>query len=129
MRQLTLAAIALLTGASSSLAQGHMGTSAGATVHARRTATLPEAVGRRQRGSAMFAAKPHEAEQELPEGIPEPRNVEAASGGNRRSTSPTTRYPSRQQAPWRSSEVRPDAGAALAAGGADETGSMSNSRT
>jgi hypothetical protein len=23
----------------------------------------------------MFAAKPHEAEQELPEGIPEPRNV------------------------------------------------------
>ena len=83
MRQLTLAAIALLTGASSSLAQGHMGTSAGATVHARRTATLPEAVGRRQRGSAVFAAKPHEAEQELPEGIPEPRNVEGSQGAVR----------------------------------------------
>jgi hypothetical protein len=26
----------------------------------------------------MFAAKPHEAEQELPEGIPEPRNVTMA---------------------------------------------------
>src|ERR1700730_16623319 len=44
-------------------------------VHARRTAILPEAVGRRQRSSAMSAAKPHEAEQELPEGIREPRNV------------------------------------------------------
>jgi hypothetical protein len=43
-------------------------------VHARRTAILPEPVGRRQRGSAMFAAKPHEAEQG-PEGISEPRNV------------------------------------------------------
>jgi hypothetical protein len=33
----------------------------------------------------MFAAKPHEAQQELPEGIPEPRNVTrvSASGGNR----------------------------------------------
>ena len=29
----------------------------------------------RQRGSAMFAAKPHEAEQELSKSIPEPRNV------------------------------------------------------
>jgi len=55
---------------------GPYGDPAGATgVYARRTATLPEAVGRRQRGSAMFAAKPHEAEQGLPEGIPEPRNV------------------------------------------------------
>jgi hypothetical protein len=72
----------------------------GATgVHARRTATLPEAVGRRQRGSAMFAAKPHEAEQELPEGIPEPRNVTrvirewrcpVATGDQ---TSATNRYP------------------------------------
>src|SRR6266702_2041663 len=44
-------------------------------VHARRTAILPEADGRRQRGSAMPAAKSHEAELELPEGIPEPRNV------------------------------------------------------
>ena len=66
MRRLMLTAIALLTGASSSLAQGHMGTPRATGVHARRTATLPEAVGRRQRGSAMFAAKPHEAEQELP---------------------------------------------------------------
>jgi hypothetical protein len=58
------------------ISSGPYGHPAGATgVHARRTATLPEAVGRRQRGSAMFAAKPHEAEQELPEGIPEPRNV------------------------------------------------------
>src|SRR5258708_11251526 len=35
----------------------------------------------------MFAAKSPKAEQELPEGIPEPRNVNwrvAASGGNRR---------------------------------------------
>lgn len=29
----------------------------------------------------MFAGKSHEAEQELPEGIPEPRNVTRASGG------------------------------------------------
>ena len=58
------------------ISSGPYGHPAGATgVHARRTATLPEAVGRRQRGSAMFAAKPHEAEQELPKSIPEPRNV------------------------------------------------------
>src|SRR6478735_12756495 len=58
------------------ISSGPYGHPTGATgVHARRTATLPEAVGRRQRGSAMFAAKPHEAEQEVPEGIPEPRNV------------------------------------------------------
>jgi hypothetical protein len=71
------------------ISSGPHGHPAGATgVHARRTAILPEAVRRRQRGSAMFAAKPHEAEQELPEGIPEPRNVNqrvAASGGNGRS--------------------------------------------
>jgi hypothetical protein len=46
-------------------------------VHARRPAFLPQTTGRQQRGSAMFAAKSHEAEQELPEGIPEPRNVTA----------------------------------------------------
>ena len=58
------------------ISSGPYGHPAGATgVHARRTTTLPEAVGRRQRGSAMFAAKPHEAEQELPKSIPEPRNV------------------------------------------------------
>jgi hypothetical protein len=58
------------------ISAGPYGHPAGATgVHARRTAILPEAVGRRQCGSAMFAAKPHEAQQELPEGIPEPRNV------------------------------------------------------
>ena len=58
------------------ISSGRYGRPAGATgVHARRTAILPEAVGRRQCGSAMFAAKSHEAEQELPEGIPEPRNV------------------------------------------------------
>jgi hypothetical protein len=58
------------------ISSGPYGHPAGATgVHARRTAILPEAVGRRQCGSAMFAAKSHEAEQELPEGIPEPRNV------------------------------------------------------
>src|SRR3982075_2627556 len=58
------------------ISSGPYGHPAGATgVHARRTAILPEAVGRRQRGSAMSAAKSHEAEQGLPEGIPEPRNV------------------------------------------------------
>jgi hypothetical protein len=58
------------------MSPGPYGHPAGATgVHARRTAILPEAVGRRQRGSAMFAAKPHEAEQGVPEGISEPRNV------------------------------------------------------
>jgi hypothetical protein len=58
------------------ISSGPYGHPAGAKgVHARRTAILPEAVGRRQCGSAMFAAKSHEAEQELPEGIPEPRNV------------------------------------------------------
>ncbi len=58
------------------ISSGPHGHPAGATgVHARRTATLPEAVGRRQRSSAMFAAKPHEAEQELSKSIPEPRNV------------------------------------------------------
>jgi hypothetical protein len=72
MRQLMLAAIAFLIGASSSLAQGHMGTP---QEQQACTAILPEAVGRRQRGSAMFAAKSHEAEQGLPECIPEPRKV------------------------------------------------------
>ena len=58
------------------ISPGPYGHPAGATgVHARRTAILPEAVGRRQCGSAMSAAKSHEAEQGLPEGIPEPRNV------------------------------------------------------
>jgi hypothetical protein len=58
------------------IGSGPYGHPTGATgVHARRTAILPEAVGRRRRGSAMFAAKPHEAEQGLPEGIREPRNV------------------------------------------------------
>src|ERR1700682_6646217 len=58
------------------IGSGPYGHPAGATgVHARRTAILPEAVGRRQRGSAMSAAKSHEAEQGLPESIPEPRNV------------------------------------------------------
>jgi hypothetical protein len=55
-------------------------------VQARRTAILPEAIGRRQRGSAMFAAKSREAEQKLPEGIREPRNVEKIRG--RRLASP-----------------------------------------
>jgi hypothetical protein len=47
MRQLIVAAIALLIGASSSLAQEHKGTPAGTTgVQARRTAILPTAIGR-----------------------------------------------------------------------------------
>jgi hypothetical protein len=50
-------------------------------VRARLTAILPEAVGRRQRRSAMSAAKSHEAEQELPEGVREPRNVVGGAGG------------------------------------------------
>jgi hypothetical protein len=91
---------------------GPYGHPAGATgVHARRTATLPEAVGRRQRGSAMFAAKPHEAEQELPEGIPEPRNVTRVirewrcpvATGDQTSARLTDTPCRRRQVPWRSS--------------------------
>jgi hypothetical protein len=91
MRQLMLAAIALLTGVLN-IRPGPYGHPAGATgVHARRTTTLQEAVGRRQRGSAMFAAKPHEAEPELPEGISEPRNVTKTAWRPRRFCDP---YPS-----------------------------------
>jgi hypothetical protein len=53
---------------------GHTARATG--VPARRTAILPEAVERRQCGSTMSAAKSREVEQELPEGIREPRNVE-----------------------------------------------------
>jgi hypothetical protein len=71
----------------------------------------------------MFAAKSHEAEQELPEGIPEPRNVirewrrPAATGDRIRDC------PIPHTADWSPGvpiEVRPDVDPPLAAGTADE---------
>src|SRR6266702_7763826 len=60
-------------------------------VHARRTAILPEAVGRRQRGSAVPAAKSYEAEFELPEATEYNQRV-AASGATSDQASPDSPY-------------------------------------
>jgi hypothetical protein len=56
-------------------------TARAAGVQTRRTTILPEAVRRRQRGSAVFAAESREVEQELSEGIREPRNVGIRQSG------------------------------------------------
>jgi len=88
MRQLMLTAIALLIGASSSLAQGHMGTpqeQQACTRDAQRFCR--KQLGDDSAVQQCLQQNRQIAEQELPEGIPEPRNVNwrvAASGGNRR---------------------------------------------
>jgi hypothetical protein len=53
---------------------GHSARTTG--VQTRRTAILQTAIGRRQRGPAMFATQSPEAEQELPKSISEPRKLD-----------------------------------------------------